>query len=116
MEEKLKATIHTIFVNTQGKPCLDGDLFNIEWKKALIAGCVRYRRAYNCRHTYASLGLKAGAKPAFLAAQLGHSLQMFYSTYAKWINEDDDDAELALLEQYAQRVGEKVGEKAVKST
>ena len=41
---------------------------------------------------------------------------MFYGTYAKWINEDDDAAELALLEQYAQRVGEKVGEKGIKNT
>ena len=37
-----------------------------------------------------SIGLTNGGQPAFLASQTGHSLQMFYSTYAKWIEGDDD--------------------------
>lgn len=117
LKQKMKADAEWIFSNSHGGPCMDADLFNIAWRKALSAAGIRYRRAYNCRHTYASLGLKAGARPAFLASQLGHSLQMFYTTYAKWISEDDDIDELRRVEDYTQRnmqkVGEKVGEKPV---
>jgi integrase len=45
---------------------------------------------YPWRHTYCSIGLTNGGQPAFLASQTGHSLEMFYSTYAKWIDTDDD--------------------------
>lgn len=105
MAEKMKSASEWMFVNSLGNPCLDADLFNAAWKVALKATGIRYRRAYNCRHTYASLGLKAKMRPAFLASQLGHSLQMFYTTYAKWISEDEDLGELALMEQYTQGGG-----------
>jgi len=95
-------------VNSHCSPCLDDDSCNDSWKRALSNANVKPRRAYNCRHTYASLGLKAGAKPAFLASQLGHSLEMFYNTYAKWITEEDDLNELKLIEEY-QRGGSKGG-------
>lgn len=110
LKQKMKASSEWIFTNSYGNPCMDADLFNASWKAALEAAGVRYRRAYNCRHTYASLGLKAGARPAFLAAQLGHSLQMFYTTYAKWISEDDDVAELERIEEYT-KGGRKGGRK-----
>lgn len=55
---------------------------------------VRYRRPYNMRHTYATLGLMSGAKPAFLAAQLGHSLRVFFDIYATWISSRDDNLEI----------------------
>lgn len=51
------------------------------------------------RHTYATIGLMSGAKPGFLAKQLGHSLRMFFTVYAKWISSDDDDREMAMLEE-----------------
>ena len=35
---------------------------------------------YRWRHTYASIGLTNGADHAWLAKQLGHSLQMFYTS------------------------------------
>jgi len=41
---------------------------------------------YNCRHTYATICLMSGLNPAFIAQQLGHSVQMLLSTYARWIN------------------------------
>jgi integrase len=44
---------------------------------------IRYRRPYNMRHTYATIGLMSGARPAFLAGQLGHSLRVFFDVYAK---------------------------------
>ena len=37
--------------------------------------------------------------PAFIAGQLGHSVQVLLSTYAKWLNSANDWAELAKLEK-----------------
>ena len=34
---------------------------------------VRYRPAYNTRHTYASMMLSAGENPMWVAFQMGHS-------------------------------------------
>ncbi|OCX19584.1 site-specific integrase [Pseudomonas graminis] len=59
---------------------------------------LRGRRQYNCRHTYATMCLMAGMNPAFIANQLGHSVQMLLSTYAKWINSSTDWGELDKLE------------------
>lgn len=69
------------------------------WTITLKALGIRYRRPYNMRHTYATIGLMSGAKPGFLAKQLGHSQRMFFSVYAKWISSDDDDREMAKLEE-----------------
>ena len=49
---------------------------------------------YPWRHTYASIGLISGLEPAFLAKQLGHSLSVFETTYAKWIDRDEDREKL----------------------
>jgi integrase len=36
--------------------------------------------------------------PAFCAKQLGHSVQVFLSTYSRWLDGSADDAEMAKLE------------------
>lgn len=58
---------------------------------------IRQRRMYDTRHTYATMCLMSGMNPAFIAAQLGHSVQVLLSTYAKWINSPSDWAELEKL-------------------
>lgn len=68
------------------------------WEITLKQLGIRYRRPYNMRHTYATIGLMSGAKPGFLADQLGHSLRMFFEVYAKWIRSCDDDLEMAKLD------------------
>jgi integrase len=68
------------------------------WSAALKKLGIRYRRPYNMRHTYATIGLMSGVKPGFMAAQLGHSLRMFFTTYAKWIGGADDDREMDKIE------------------
>jgi integrase len=40
----------------------------------------------------------AGMDPAFIANQLGRSVQMLLSTYARWINASTDWRELGKLE------------------
>lgn len=58
---------------------------------------IRRRRQYDCRHTYATMCLMAGITPAFIANQLGHSVQMLLSTYAKWLNSASDWTEMEKL-------------------
>ncbi|MGX0889016.1 integrase [Pseudomonas sp. ADAK2 TE3594] len=68
------------------------------FQAALTELGIRTRRQYNCRHTYATMCLMAGMNPAFIATQLGHSVQMLLSTYARWINSSTDWGELGKLE------------------
>lgn len=68
------------------------------WKPTLKALGIRYRRPYNTRATYATIGLMSGARPAYMATQLGHSLEVFYRDYADWIADQDDDRELSKIE------------------
>lgn len=64
---------------------------------ALAALGIRRRRQYDCRHTYATMCIMSGMNVAFIANQLGHSVQMLLTTYAKWINSSMDVAELQKL-------------------
>ncbi|UVL27066.1 site-specific integrase [Pseudomonas donghuensis] len=69
-----------------------------QWRPVLREMGVRYRPPYNCRHTYATICLMSGLNPAFIAQQLGHSVQMLLSTYARWINSTSDWQELEKLQ------------------
>jgi integrase len=40
----------------------------------------------------------AGMTPAFCATQLGHSVEMFLKTYARWLDGAQNDLEMARLE------------------
>jgi len=68
------------------------------WIPVLKELNIRYRRPYTCRHTYASAMLAAGMNPAFCAGQLGHSVEIFLSTYAKWLDGDRNALEMGRLE------------------
>jgi integrase len=70
----------------------------VYWAPMLKRLGIRYRRPYNMRHSYATAMLMAGMKPAFCAKQLGHSVEMFLRTYSKWIDGQQDDMEMARLE------------------
>jgi integrase len=69
------------------------------WVPMLKALGIRYRRPYQCRHTYATVMLHAKMNPAMCAKQLGHDVKVFLTIYAKWIEGEADDREMALLEQ-----------------
>jgi len=51
-----------------------------------------------------------GLKPGFVCAQLGHSLDEFFKTYAKWINSQDDAKEIDKLNKIISKSKRKVGE------
>lgn len=60
------------------------------WTPALKALKIRARRAYQVRHTYATLALMAGANPAYISRQMGHkNPQMLFKVYARWIDGAD---------------------------
>lgn len=68
------------------------------WKRICKLAGVRQRDARQTRHTYATLMLLAGAKPAFVSRQMGHAnSQMFFKTYSKWLDSDDDWREVSKL-------------------
>ena len=69
-----------------------------QWGPALEALKIRYRPPYNCRHTYATICLMSNMNPAFIAQQLGHSVQMLLSTYARWLSSSSDWTELEKLQ------------------
>lgn len=69
-----------------------------QWGPALEKLETRYRPPYNCRHTYATICIMSGMNPAFIAQQLGHSVQMLLSTYARWLNSSGDWGEMDKLQ------------------
>ncbi|CAI8773040.1 tyrosine-type recombinase/integrase [Pseudomonas soli] len=68
-----------------------------QWVPVLNELGIRRRPPYNCRHTYATICSMSGLNPAFIAQQLGHSVQMLLSTYARWLNSSSDWSELEKL-------------------
>lgn len=82
-----------------GTPWVDERAFRRSyWTPTLKRLGIRYRRPYNMRHTYATQMLMAGMNPAFCATQMGHSVEMFYKTYAKWLHGAQNDLEMQRLE------------------
>lgn len=68
------------------------------WEPTLKKLGLRYRSPYQTRHTYATMLLMAGVTPAYAARQMGHSIQMFLSTYARWLDGGQNAVEMGKLE------------------
>ena len=83
------------------------------WTPTLKLLGIRYRRPYNTRATYATVGLMSGVNPAYMAAQLDHGLDVFFKDYAKWINTRQDDTEMEKIEG---KVGQNIPELSLKKT
>lgn len=69
------------------------------WKPSLKRLGIRWRRAYNTRHTFASAALMAGVPPAYIASQLGHSVKMLLDKYARWIPGADSGSARDMMER-----------------
>ena len=63
------------------------------WKPCLRRLKIRTRRAYATRHTYCTTALMAGVKPAYVAAQAGHSVRVLLDVYFRWIPGADGGSE-----------------------
>ncbi|WP_445287661.1 Arm DNA-binding domain-containing protein [Variovorax atrisoli] len=68
------------------------------WKPAMLAAPVRARDARQTRHTFATTCLMAGITPGWVAVQLGHSPEMFFRVYSRWIVGADAGAEKRKLD------------------
>ena len=66
------------------------------WHPTLKRLGIRRRRAYCTRHTYCTVALMAGIKPAYIAAQAGHSIKIS-NVYARWIPANDVRTERSRL-------------------
>lgn len=69
------------------------------WKPTIKKLGLRYRVPYQCRHTYATLNLMAGANPMWVSRMMGHSnMQMLLTTYSRWIDGADKNKENQKIE------------------
>lgn len=63
------------------------------FKAATCSAGVRYRRPYNCRHTFVSVMLSSGENILYVADQMGHKdWSMLVKTYGRWIKDVDAKA------------------------
>lgn len=95
---KIKLKTEFVFPPAQGNDMMqDAQGPTGYLQEAVAALGIRRRRQYDTRHTYATMCLMAGMNIAFIANQLGHTVEVLLSTYAEWINSVGDWAELAKL-------------------
>lgn len=79
-----------VFINpATGKPWNDEQTQRKIFAAALKVAGIRHRPPKECRDTSVTLSLAAGADPAWVAKQHGHSLQVMMRSYAKWIPKAD---------------------------
>lgn len=72
------------------------------WRPTLKALGIRDRDARQTRHTYATMSLDAGARPGYVAAQLGHATtEMLHRVYSKWIDGRDNTRERDKLDDFS---------------
>ncbi|MGH8460619.1 MAG: tyrosine-type recombinase/integrase [Stenotrophobium sp.] len=66
----------------------DGPYRKVAWAPALAKAGVKYRPAYQSRHTFASMLLSAGVEPMYVAQQMGHrDWGMIRKVYGRWMPE-----------------------------
>jgi integrase len=93
----MKAPNSPVFCSPEGKPWLSERRQREDFFHPALRTCgIRLRKAYNTRHTFATINLMAGVNPAYIASQLGHAdTTMLFKHYAKWIRGADSGTEAA---------------------
>lgn len=89
-----------ILVNRFGHPYRTYYRFSRAFQNACKALEIRPRSSYNCRHTAATMMLRATRDPAWVAQQLGHSIEMLYRNYHGVIYEERDEEMRKKVEEY----------------
>ncbi len=75
-----------VFCNTEGLSLDNRNFVRRVWKPILRHLGFKDRRAYQCRHTAATLWLGAGENPEWIARQLGHSTtEMLFRVYSRYV-------------------------------
>lgn len=90
-----------VFEAGNGKPLASTDApLDAWWRPTVTSLDVRYRDARQTRHTFATMCLMAGITPGWVATQMGHSIEMFFRVYSRWIEGADYGAERRKLESF----------------
>lgn len=84
MLRQLPKTGELIFETDSGRPICPDVLFKA-WTKILEEQGVRYRRIYNCRHTFISHALQSGMAAPSIAQITGHELNTLFKYYAGFV-------------------------------
>lgn len=81
---------------------VDNDIREKLWRPVLLRAGVRYRKLYQCRHTFGSMMLSAGEPLAWVSKQMGHRDVVFTArTYAQWIPNAAPELGLKAVEMFA---------------
>lgn len=96
-----KAGAIYVFESSDGQPLPSADApLDAWWRPNVSALELRYRYARQTRHTFATMCLMAGITPGWVAMQLGHSIEMFFRVYSRWIEGADNGAERKKLDSF----------------
>jgi integrase len=75
-----------VFCGRSGKPIDNQNFLNRVWAPLLRHLALEHRRAYQMRHTAATLWLASGEAPEWIARQLGHtSTEMLFRVYSRYV-------------------------------
>ena len=75
-----------VFCNREGKPIDNKNFTDRAWSPLLRHLGLKPRRAYQTRHTAATLWLASGEAPEWIARQLGHSsTEMLFRVYSRYV-------------------------------
>lgn len=75
-----------VFCSQSGLPINNQNFLNRVWNPLLRHLGLEHRRAYQMRHTAATLWLAAGEAPEWIARQLGHtSTEMLFRVYSRYV-------------------------------
>lgn len=75
-----------VFCNQAGQPINNQNFLNRVWNPLLRHLGLEHRRAYQMRHTAATLWLASGEAPEWIARQLGHtSTEMLFRVYSRYV-------------------------------
>lgn len=93
-----------VFCTRGGKPINNQNFLNRVWAPLLRHLELQHRRAYQMRHTAATLWLASGEAPEWIARQLGHtSTEMLFRVYSRYVpnlTRRDGSAMERLLKQH----------------
>lgn len=97
-------TSEFVFCNRGGTPIDNQNFLNRVWAPLLRHLEIPHRRAYQMRHTAATLWLASGEAPEWIARQLGHtSTEMLFRVYSRYVpnlTRRDGSAMERLLKQH----------------
>jgi integrase len=75
-----------VFCNQAGQPINNQNFVNRVWSPLLRHLGLAHRRAYQMRHTAATLWLASGEAPEWIARQLGHTnSEMLFRVYSRYV-------------------------------